>query len=303
MSKQCALCGTEVAAGIGTFRMKECKHWVHSKCMDQKTPNFKVCKPGCTGEVASVEEQNSYNGHDYVNSPKAPSMMTTLSQLAKGSDGYRLLQQQCPVKSLIHDKGYGLQRLLSEGIDIEDFLNNGYHWKDLQEFRDIRERPHDTLHALGLNAEHLRDYSHLLPIKEMGITPRQVVELYGFYFPDNGAEAEVTGGKNAKRWTAEDLVGLGMTKVDLFGAHMSFWEHYETLTPSDETDRAMGILPKDPHIVELPSMYPDPIPDPVPEPPPKEEPQQPVVAVEKPKVIYAKYPTRKAAFGLRKKPV
>ena len=261
----CPLCNTQVNANLHGMRL-DCGHWVHTKCLDKKNPNFEQCKDNCEGVAAinnkertELSEENSYNGHDYVADPKDPTTLTAIRQRFMGSEPAHLLAfgpQKCPIEWLIKDKDYGLQRLLAEGIDIEDFLSNGYSWDDLKKFKDVQLRPKDALYAMHMNAEHLRDYAHLLPIKDMQITGREIVELYGFYFPEDSDAAQVTNGKNLKRWTAADLVQLGMKVHDLFGADMKWFEQYEHLTPTDADEEALGV--KDEHIDALESFNPPP---------------------------------------------
>lgn len=258
----CPFCDTEVKVGVHGIQFLECKHWVHTKCFKQNQCNFEYCKEGCSGPAPSdsssvrvLEEESNYQGHDYISNPKDPSWWTSTRQTFLGSEVARLLDagpKKCPIAWLIKDKGYGLQHLLADGIDIEDFVTNGYTWQDLKQFKDMQTRPKEALYALHLNAEHLRDYPEALPVKDIGITGQELVELYGFYFPEDSDEAEVLNGRNIKRWTAKDLVQLGMTVRDLFGADMRTFEQYEALSPSDEDEAALGV--KDEHINALPSI-------------------------------------------------
>ena len=235
----CSICSLEAPVGIHSLQLK-CGHRIHTKCWDKK--GVKECKPDCQGIQADVfQEPTHYNGHDYVADPRAPSLMTKMRQMARGSNAMQLLSEHIGLKTLIRQHQFGLQRLLAEGFDMDDFCTNGYTWDELQEFRDIRERPKDTLFALGCTVEHFRDYAHLLPVGKMEITGREMVERFGFAFEENGGPPGVVGGKNNQEWTAKDLVDLGFKYADLIGADMQYLEQYAALKPDDDDEIALGV--------------------------------------------------------------
>lgn len=244
MSRLCPLCKTEVKTGVFSIPL-DCGHLVHSKCMDQDNLNFETCVEGCKGpRAARKEEENGYQGRDYIESPMPQGMFSAIRDTFKGNPLLKLLQEgpeKMPIQSLIHDQNYGLHRMLHDGIHIEDFLTNGYTWNDLKVFRDCQTRLPKTLWALGCTAEHLRDHSHALPVIEMGITPRNIVEDLGFIWEDDKDQPTVVDGNNSKPWSARQLADLGMDFNSLLGANLKYIEQYASLGSNDDDDARLGV--------------------------------------------------------------
>lgn len=200
----------------------------------------------------NLKEASSYQGHDFVASPVAAQGLIK-SLLPKGeSEAVALLHKgpsECPIDYLIADRQYGLHRLIAEGINMEHFLHNGYGWKDLQHFADMKTRPRDALMALGCNAEHFRQYPHLLPVREMPINGRAMVEYFGLEFAPNNGPVQVFGGSNTKPWNAKDLIALGISMQDLIGMDIRTLEQYIALQATDEDEVLMGV--QDEHLERL----------------------------------------------------
>lgn len=241
MSTICSVCQKSVGPGLFGIRI-ECGHWIHTKHLDKKNPDFEQC-PACKGDVdlnvplVDEKEPLSINGRDYVKEPVTDSLFTL-----KSGEPFTWLKEHKPIGWMIHEKGFGLQKMLQYAVCMNDFLNNGYRWRDLKNFRDLTtgadtERGRLALVALKTNAEHFRGALGYEPITDLQINGRHLVELYGFCFPERGGPLYVIGGANNEPWKASELVSMGMKKMDLFGAGMNFLDDYLALMPS-EADRA-----------------------------------------------------------------
>ena len=257
----CPSCRKTVEPGLHGIQL-ECKHWVHPKCLDRKSPDFERCA-ACKGDVNlnvpqfDETEPDSIDGRDYVQNPLSDSIFTRL--LRKG-EPFKWIADKTPLSWLIQEKGFGLQRMIMSGVRFEDFMAGGYNWDDMKAFKDFgmperKERAREALFALKCNAEHLRDYQHLIGnmIGDLGINGRHIVELYGLHFPENSCSPLVTmGGRNDKPWHASHLVKLGFKMHDIVGAGITFVEQYAYLNPTDADEVAMNVTDQD--ISGLPSL-------------------------------------------------
>lgn len=302
----CPSCRKTVQAGILGMRL-DCGHWVHTNCLPKKDPDFDKCV-ACKGEVdlstplVDINEPLSFNGHDYVQNPVDRPSSSWFGQ--KKGDPFHWLAEKKPLEWIIQEKGFNLQRMLHAGVTMDDFVNNGYRWKDLKTFRDFADqnntvRGREALFALKTNAEHFRDYLGTEVIQELGITGRHLVEMYGFMFPDGDISLRVVGGKNDRQWKAGELVSLGMKMSDLFGAGLDYIEQYADLEPTDQDEDALGVTDKD--VEELKSLVP---PQKRIVPKEKEErPQQQTVTINVvlPEMIVPKKPVSRRLHGLKKK--
>lgn len=265
MNINCPVCRRSVEPGLYGVRL-ECKHWVHPKCLDTKNPDFVNCAV-CKGEVDlnipqfDKDEVDSINGRDYIQKPLSDSYFTTLSRTYyKNKEPFKWIAEKSPLEWIIKEKGYGLQKMISSGVRFEDFINAGYTWSDLKAFKDFgdvnrRDRAKEALFALKCNAEHIRDYPHLVGnmCSELQINGRNLVELYGLYFQEKSAKPlRVAGGTNVKPWTAQQLVQLGFKMKDLYGAGLEYLEQYVHLNPTDADEIALEV--KDEDINNLPSL-------------------------------------------------
>lgn len=230
MSHCCSVCSKTVEAGLHVIRL-ECKHWVHTKCIDSKNPDFETCSR-CKGQIGELQDPGSYNGHDYVQNPVAPYKIQKMWK----SEPYCWLREHRPIDWIVNDRGYGLHRLIASGVTMDDFLTNGYEWEQLRRFPDMQKRPHQALMALGCNAEHFRDYGG-----NIGVDGKALIDYYGFHFPPNGSPATVAGGKNQLKWTINDLKPFGMTMQNLLDAGMEYVEQYAHLEIKNEDEQALGV--------------------------------------------------------------
>jgi len=145
-----------------------------------------------------------------------------------------LLNKHVPIQTIIRKHKLGLDHALKEGVMIEDFLANGYRLKDLAEYEYISQegtrRALVTLTSgLGLCANHLRDYSHLLPIKEVrdvtGLETSEICTVLGLEFPED-KPLECFGDTE---WNLRDCVALGLTMSDLFEFGLQSKQQYGDL--------------------------------------------------------------------------
>lgn len=265
MEISCPVCRRTVEPGLYGIRL-ECKHWVHSKCLDAKNPDFVQCV-ACKGQVDmnipqfDVNEPDSYNGRDYVQKPLSDSYFNSFSRaMYQKKEPFKWIAEKSPLEWIIREKGYGLQRMIQSGVRFDDFMNAGYSWNDLKAFKDFgdskrTQRAKEALYALKCNAEHFRDYPHLVGtvVKDLDITGRNLVEMFGIYFQEKSCKPLlVAGGINNKPWTANQLVNLGFKMKDLYGAGLEYLEQYAMLNPTDEDEIAMEV--KDSDVNDLPSL-------------------------------------------------
>jgi hypothetical protein len=223
--------------------------------MDEANPNFEKCvkcvSSGiCEKEtVATLDQPRSYNGRDYVANPLSNGTFSRIAgRLTRGVP--HILKKGLPLEHLIAQHGAHLQYLLANRVTWQDFLDNGYTWKDVQVYSDIASRDDRTrqaLVALQVNASHFNDSIPIADIQSC-VDPRAIVEHFGLYFSETGAPLTAFN----KEWTLQDLADLNFTVDDLFGAGLENVEQYEYLQPTPELERRMGITATD--IDELPSI-------------------------------------------------
>jgi len=242
----------------------------HSTCVDcfpkhQLEISYKFC-PECLGQVAApvVEEPVPHDGIDYVKNPGnkpsvARGVLSSVTSLVKRTEkksltpGYDLLVKRVPLATMM-DKPYcmGLQHLLKEGVDIRDFLDNGYTWADLKGYADFNrgyDRACETLMALDVRATDLRDSPGALPAAQLradlGLKSADFCLVFGLAFPEMGSLAC----DGDKEWTAQHCVNFGLTIEDLadFGSGMQFLEQYEDLlvgipkAAAEEAQKKLGV--------------------------------------------------------------
>jgi hypothetical protein len=244
----------------------ECKCWTHTKCLAKYPENFEKC-PRCLGLVDTNiqryndKEADSFGGRDYIKEPLPDSYFTSFKRsVSRNKEPFKWIAERSPLDWIINEKGYGLQQMISAGVSFQDFMDAGYCWSDLKTFKDFGdpkriERARQALFALKCNAEHLRDYPHLLGsmMKDLQITGQHLCELYGLGFEPNTCKPlAVAGGVNLVPWKAEHLVKLGFKMNDLFGAGIKYLEQYADLQPTNEDEEFMGV--QDADLAILPSV-------------------------------------------------
>jgi hypothetical protein len=249
MSAPCPVCRRPVEPGLKGMRL-ECKHWVHTSCLDQKNPNFEQCA-ACRGQVSDIPVYDPAEpGHDYVMAPISDSIFTKLKRSIQKEPYVWFAEPKKPLEWIVREKGFTLQKMLRVGVTFQDFMDVGYSWeKDIRPvFKDFAipdrvERGREALASLRMTSEHLRDYPHLVGTlqKDMCIVGRHLVELYGLYYPDKTKPLR----SMRRPWIAKELVGLGFTMTDLYGAGLENIEQYADLKPTDADEDAMGVTDGD----------------------------------------------------------
>jgi hypothetical protein len=125
--------------------------------------------------------------------------------------------------------------LLKQGVDMTDFLSNGYTWNDLLLYEDVGRkgatRAKQALMALRCNANHFRDYPDALPYKKVAehaqLQPYDLGTCFGLGFPtDPPGSLQCMGDEN---WTARDCVRLGLNMDDLRDFGLVGLQQYEDL--------------------------------------------------------------------------
>jgi hypothetical protein len=145
-----------------------------------------------------------------------------------------LLKKRVPIATIIRRHKLGLDHALRDGVMIEDYLVNGYKLKDLAEYEYISQQgPRRALvvltTGLGLCANHLRDYPHLIPMKDLRniteLETSEVCTVLGLEFPE-GESLQCFGDKN---WGAKDCINLGLKLSDLIDFGLQYTVQYKDL--------------------------------------------------------------------------
>jgi hypothetical protein len=229
-----------------------CKHTFHVDCAGPSI-NYDHC-PACLNKDQKqsigtlFSEPHTLDGIDYVIFPgekKKDSILrngisSVVSIMSRTKDKktetpFDLLKKRIPVETIMKKYGYGLDHMLKEGVDIDDFLSNGYKWNDLILFEDISKNgPNRSLqtftNGLNLNASHLKTYSDWIPIdkfrKLTQISGSQFNTLLGLRFEEDGPLS--CHGMDFN-WDAKDCVKLGLKMSDLLAIGMVWIEQYQDL--------------------------------------------------------------------------
>jgi hypothetical protein len=265
----CSFCG-EFADDDLSITHRQCGAKTHADCLPTGKPvNYKLCSI-CTGETVALGDVASMDvtpvaaagsrepfppdGVDYVlqpgHKPKQNSgawqmvsgllsrraAATTVAQNPKTSqDGEFLLKNRVPVRDMLRFNKLGLQHLLKAGVDMTDFLSNGYTWNDLLLYEDVGRkgatRAKQALIALRCTANHFRDYPDALPYQAVAqhaqLKPYDLGTCFGLGFPmDPPGALQCAGDEN---WTARDCVRLGLRMDDLCDFGMVGVQQYEDL--------------------------------------------------------------------------
>jgi hypothetical protein len=217
----------------------------------------KLCA-GCDGVVApigrkaaseSISEPHTTDGINYILNPGVKRGASKLKAVASyipglssrvvedvktSQDPEFLLANHVPLPTIMKVNKLGLDHFLKAGIQMEDFLKNGYTWKDLQVFEAIsRKGAKTSLQAItvGLHATAnlFRDYPDAFPFDEIKAQTKlqnsDLCELFGLTFPDN-APLECYGDQ---QWNALHCVNLGLTMDDLTDFGLTSKQQYEEL--------------------------------------------------------------------------
>lgn len=320
--RNCSFCG-EYADDDLSIVHRQCGARTHADCLPTgKAINYKLCSI-CTGEnialsdVASIDvtppsgsqgsgrEPFPPDGVDYVLNPGIKKQLagggtwqmvsglftkpkTVVPQDVKTSqDAEFLLKNRVPVRDMLRYNKLGLQHLLKSGVDMTDFLSNGYTWNDLLLYEDIGRkgatRSKQALVGLGCTANHFRDYPDALPFSKVAahaqLLPYDLCTHFGLEFPVDPPGALQCMGDD--RWTARDCVRLGLKMDNLRDFGLNILQQYQDLMvglsrpDAEAAERDLQVTAD--HIGELIDVE---------APKPKEDvPAKVVVAVTPPKVV------------------
>jgi hypothetical protein len=254
----CSICTEAVNVEL-SVRHRGCGHLTHLECLD---PNIKATPKLCAGcdnsqpvpvgrKVGAevIAEPHTTDGINYILNPGVKRGASTLKAVASYIPGISsrvmedvktsqnpefLLANRVPLPTIMKVNKLGLDHFLKAGIQMEDFLKNGYTWKDLQVFEAISRKGAKTaLQAItvGLHATAnlFRDYPDAFPFEEIKAQTKlqnsDLCELFGLTFPDNAA-LECYGDN---QWNALHCVNLGLTMDDLTDFGLVSKQQYEEL--------------------------------------------------------------------------
>jgi hypothetical protein len=127
----------------------------------------------------------------------------------------------------------GMQHFLKDGIRIGNLVPR-YTWDELKEFDELNPkrklRSKQTLVALGVTANHFRDYADFLPYpqikEELGLSTRDLRDSFQLYFP---SATEPLQCKGSADWNALDCLQMGINADDLTVLGLSTASQYRAL--------------------------------------------------------------------------
>ena len=275
----CSVCNATAELAY-SIQHRGCKHYTHSDCFPPgQKPNFILCA-NCDGappdgRSRKVAEPHTHDNIEYWRNPGkrnengSTSFVSGVFSRVKGAvvatptapeTPFQLLKRHVPVAQIMSQHGYGLDHILRDGLDIEDFMANGYDWDDLCAFEYVAGmgpfRCLETLHnGLGLTANHLRDNPDRLPVDAILAATKMPTSDWnkrlGLTFEENGP-LHCYGDNN---WNAMHCVALGLTMDDLIDFGLWRIEQYEDLlkglTRSEraKAERDLGVTAE--HIATL----------------------------------------------------
>ena len=202
--KQCSHCQSVINPYKDMFeKHSECGCYSHISCLNKtKSCGVNHEKQEEKGQNIAQEEPqpsfiNRWLGGMFSNA------LNYNKDIYSSNDPYFLLQKQCPV-DILQDKGFSLSKMAEFGITIDNFIDNEYKIKDLVEFDDLNI---ENLVKLKVEAEDFRDHPDVLPLKvlnkKIGLTPRDIVTIFGFKFNYEGPM-----GCRDTDWNTKDLIAL-----------------------------------------------------------------------------------------------
>lgn len=270
--RNCSFCG-EFADDDLSITHRHCGARTHADCLPAGKPvNYKLCSI-CTGEAVALNEVASLDvtppagagagggrepfppdGVDYVLQPGSKRKQdggawkmvaglfsrsraaAAVEDVKTSQDGEFLLKNRVSVRDMLRFNKLGLQHLLKVGVDMTDFLSNGYTWNDLLLYEDVGRkgatRAKQALIALRCTANHFRDYPDALPYKRVAehaqLQPYDLGTHFGLEFPAAPAPGplQCVGDEN---WTARDCVRMGLKMDDLMDFGLVGLQQYEDL--------------------------------------------------------------------------
>jgi len=240
----CSKCWKLIKLGEGIKH--DCEHNTHALCLPKNPTDkdFEKCfKCRNQQQTLPIKEITSFDGYDYVENPIATQQQPNeyINKIFKDCD---------TIEEIVLGHGLHLQEMLFNGVTIDTFLQNGFDWKDLIKIQDLSnpgEKRIKALFALKCNAEDFHNYPDKLPVKELKITPLNLIDDFGLYFPKDGL-LSTHYGQNDFEWTLNDLKKLGIRNTDLWDAGLQSARQYEGLLPTrDEINQMFPQQPQRKH--------------------------------------------------------
>lgn len=291
---RCAKC-SKIADEALSIQHDVCLHWTHCTCLEQDGEKGSFDKCGnCTGlyqqqpashlGLASSSSSSSSSkqrrggephlpgNRDYVLHPGKRNEGSVLKSVASWIPGvgsrmvetvensknpFFLLQNRVPVEEIMAVNELGLDHFLAVGVEVRDFLQNGYDWDDLKKFEDISRRGKQrALKAvtIGLraSANDFRDYPDAFPVEQVrqdtGFKQSDLCRLFGLTFPEGGGFLECQADTD---WDAAMCAQLGLKMGHLKDFGLYYLHQYEQLMSglSQEdaavAEKQMGVTKKD----------------------------------------------------------
>jgi hypothetical protein len=245
----CVICKGEVDLIRGINLDHDCGCYSHARChgADDDDPQCALHKPESTAAKLAVPLiEPSYPGKDWIGQgyvePSGPQKMYKWAK--KPDSPYFLMESHVPIEDMIRQKKWGLGHFYNDwGVRLEDFLRCGYSLDQLSVFEDMRKRPLETLKTLGLNADVLLDYNHLMPAELLreryGMTPQDIPALA--FDPKKGLCTPKTD-----QWGIDNLIYLGYKWRDLVTfLGLKNPDHWDALEPTTEHLAQLGCTQKD----------------------------------------------------------
>lgn len=244
----CSVCQKSCADRSTRVDHIECSHVTHIKCMpgDSKE-HYKLCSH-CANIDSMVRtnvviEPHPEDNVDYFDTPGSKPMIGRSAE-------EKLLDQKVPVHLLLKEHKRGVAHFLKVGLKADDFFRRRYCWnKELKNFPKLAAPENwfemqRTFESFGLDATSLRDYPHLIQMKDLISTlniPEErriefVRDVLGLEFHEN--EALSCNGDN--EFNALDCAMMGLKFDDLKELGMESKDQYDdlflNLTPSQKKD-------------------------------------------------------------------
>ena len=247
----CSLCALKTDPAY-SLKHDECKCWSHVTCLKKtgKPIDYDYCPIALnwvdtSAPILPEVEPTPEDGVDYISTPLQDGLFKKLRRGVTSGEMLHLLCQgpsKWPIDRLIREKGWGLGHMIQRGATIDDFLINGYDWKQLSCYQDLGSKGKDrriiALQSLKTSADHFRSYSDALPLAEMEFGAPELKKYFGLHF-----DGMKLCSPASDDWNAEDCVRMGLNMDDLLRLGLQYHEQYGALF-TDESDADLFELRK-----------------------------------------------------------
>lgn len=259
---ECVVCKGEIRMGTDMLVDHDCGCYSHISCHSEDS-DFECAKHVASASALAnrPEMVERDEARDYIDHPLDHTKLNTLRTAAfkaisalSGSrrhvedvdNPFYWLKQRTSLEWILRYKdGAGLQYMLSHGIQIDDFLNNGYTLDDLLIYKDFHKSPNrarNALYALGVTADHLREYKNALPMEKLAasdglfqLRPRDIANMGVGFHPTDGLRSPKTAD-----WEIDDMIYLGFRYKDLLRCGMKWRDQWDELNPNEQDMQALG---------------------------------------------------------------